>query len=232
MAIRVIACVIERDGRLLVCQRPPGKRHGGLWEFPGGKLKAGETPLAGARRELEEELGLGVTGVGPAEFAAADPGSRYRIEFVAAEAEGEPRALEHPRIAWLGEAQLLELPLAPADAAYARQRVVASLVARLRSEATPERAEQEKAYVKSDLEFLGAPVPAIRRAAVALHWAGPGLPHDGLVALVEELWGRGIHELRVAAVELLDLYADRLSPADRPFLERLIREAERRRLAR
>jgi 8-oxo-dGTP diphosphatase len=123
MLIRVIACVIERDGRLLVCQRPAHKRHGGLWEFPGGKLEEGETPLAAARRELAEELAMAVTGVGPAEFAVVDPGSRYRIEFVPAEAEGEPRCIEHPRVAWLEEPELLSVPLAPSDREYARFRL-------------------------------------------------------------------------------------------------------------
>jgi 8-oxo-dGTP diphosphatase len=123
MHIRVIACVIERDGRLLVCQRPAHKRHGGLWEFPGGKLEAGETPLAAARRELAEELRMAVTGVSPAEFAVIDPGSRYRIEFVPAEAEGEPQCIEHTRVAWLEEAELLSVSLAPSDREYARFRL-------------------------------------------------------------------------------------------------------------
>ena len=56
--IRVIAAVIARGDRLLVCQRPPHKRHGGLWEFPGGKCEPGESDLEAARRELHEELGV------------------------------------------------------------------------------------------------------------------------------------------------------------------------------
>jgi 8-oxo-dGTP pyrophosphatase MutT (NUDIX family) len=48
----VVAAVIERDGRLLVCQRPAHKRHGGLWEFPGGKCDPGESDAEAARREL------------------------------------------------------------------------------------------------------------------------------------------------------------------------------------
>jgi 8-oxo-dGTP pyrophosphatase MutT (NUDIX family) len=49
---RVLAAVIQRDSRLLLAQRPSHKRHGGLWEFPGGKLAIGEDHLAAARREL------------------------------------------------------------------------------------------------------------------------------------------------------------------------------------
>jgi 8-oxo-dGTP diphosphatase len=123
MLIRVVACVIEREGRLLVCERPAHKRHGGRWEFPGGKLEEGETHLDGARRELGEELGIEVTDVGPVDFAMVDPGSQFRIEFVAASAEGEPRCIEHTRVAWLPERELLQLPLAPSDLAYARYRV-------------------------------------------------------------------------------------------------------------
>jgi mutator protein MutT len=121
--IPVVACVIEREGRLLVCQRPTHKRHGGLWEFPGGKLEEGETRLDGARRELGEELGIQVTDVGPVDFAMVDPGSPFRIEFVPATAQGEPRCMEHTRVAWLTERELLELPLAPSDLAYVRYRV-------------------------------------------------------------------------------------------------------------
>ncbi len=51
MPIRVLASVIERDHRLLVCRRPLHKRHGGLWEFPGGKVREGESDLEAARRE-------------------------------------------------------------------------------------------------------------------------------------------------------------------------------------
>jgi hypothetical protein len=77
---------------------------------------------------------------------------------------------------------------------------------------------------QSDLEFLGATVPSIRRAAVAVHREHGDLAHDGVVGLVDALWGREIHELRMAAVELLDLYGDRLTPEDAPLLERMIRE--------
>jgi 3-methyladenine DNA glycosylase AlkD len=97
------------------------------------------------------------------------------------------------------------------------------MMARLGAEATPERAEKEKAYLKSDLEFLGATVPAIRRAVVAVRRASPERSHAEIVGLVDALWGRGIHELRMAAVEILDQYADRLTPDDVALIERLLR---------
>jgi 8-oxo-dGTP diphosphatase len=54
----VVAAVIERDGQVLIGQRPAGKRHGLKWEFPGGKVEPGESPEDALRRELEEELGI------------------------------------------------------------------------------------------------------------------------------------------------------------------------------
>ncbi len=56
--IAVVAGVVRREGRVLLCQRPEGKRLGLLWEFPGGKVEAGETPEAALERELREELEL------------------------------------------------------------------------------------------------------------------------------------------------------------------------------
>src|SRR5680860_901004 len=100
MSIRVLASVICRDNRLLVCQRPPEKRHAGLWEFPGGKVEEGETNLEAARRELLEELAVNVTGVGPVVFSAQDPGSEFVIEFLPVEIEGDPECLEHQALTW------------------------------------------------------------------------------------------------------------------------------------
>ena len=56
--LRVVAAVIERDGLILIGQRPPGKSHALEWEFPGGKIEQGESPRAALARELREELGI------------------------------------------------------------------------------------------------------------------------------------------------------------------------------
>ena len=118
--IRVLAAVIRRDGRYLVCRRPAHKRHGGLWEFPGGKLEPGETLLDAARREMREELALEATGVGRTLAVIRDPGSPFLIEFVEVEiADGaEPEALEHEEVRWAVTADLAAMDLAPSDRAF------------------------------------------------------------------------------------------------------------------
>lgn len=118
--VRVLAAVIRRDGRYLLCRRPFHKRHGGLWEFPGGKLEPGESLLDAARRELAEELRLTVEGVGEVLWARRDPGSIFRIEFVEVAVRGEPVAHEHEEIRWVAPVEMLAMPLAPSDLAFAR----------------------------------------------------------------------------------------------------------------
>ena len=61
MLLVAAAALVDVDGRVLICQRPPGKQLAGLWEFPGGKVEPGETPEACLIRELDEELGIKVT---------------------------------------------------------------------------------------------------------------------------------------------------------------------------
>ncbi|MGH7585822.1 MAG: (deoxy)nucleoside triphosphate pyrophosphohydrolase [Gemmatimonadales bacterium] len=117
--IRVLAAVIHHDGRWLVCQRPPNKRHGGLWEFPGGKLEPAESLLDAARREMAEELGLEATAVGRTLASIRDPGSPYLIEFVEVEVRGAARPLEHSELRWATIEVLAGLPLAPSDREFA-----------------------------------------------------------------------------------------------------------------
>lgn len=123
MPIRVLAAVIQQNDRLLVCQRPFHKRHGGLWEFPGGKVKDGESDLEAARRELLEELDVHVTEVGSVERSVKDPGSDFVIEFLPVTIQGDPRCLEHEALAWKWEEELLDLELAPSDRRYVEGRI-------------------------------------------------------------------------------------------------------------
>jgi 3-methyladenine DNA glycosylase AlkD len=90
---------------------------------------------------------------------------------------------------------------------------------------TAARAAGEKKYLKSDLEFLGVTVPAVRKAAKTWLRERPGLKREELRSLVEELWGRGVNELRRFAIELLTLRSNLLRASDMKLLERLLRNS-------
>lgn len=119
--VRVVAAVIERDGCYLVCERPLHKRHGGLWEFPGGKCEPDESDLDAARRELREELGVHVTRVGAPIHAVHDEGSPFLIVFIPAEIEGEPVPHEHNALRWCAVGELHTIALAPSDRCFAER---------------------------------------------------------------------------------------------------------------
>ena len=118
--ISVVAAVIERAGSYLICQRPLQKRHGGLWEFPGGKLLDGENAVEGAGRELAEELDIEVQSVGEPLLSLKDPGSDFVIMFCPVEVVGEPTANEHLDVRWVEPGELLDFDLAPSDQRFAR----------------------------------------------------------------------------------------------------------------
>jgi len=121
--IDVLAAVIRKGDRFLVCRRPAGKRHPGLWEFPGGKAGTGESPAEAVARELREELGLELTRAGRSLLSLRDPGSPFVIHFLEAEVRGTIRPTEHAEIRWVTRTELLDLPLAPADRAFAESLV-------------------------------------------------------------------------------------------------------------
>lgn len=116
--VPVVAAVIRQGDRYLLGRRPAHKRHGGLWEFPGGKVLEGESRLEAARRELAEELGLGSVSLGSLLLSVRDEGSPFVIEFFHASAEGTPIAREHTEVGWFAAAELAGLALAPADARF------------------------------------------------------------------------------------------------------------------
>ena len=119
MTIRVLAAVIVRNERYLICKRPSHKRHGDLWEFPGGKIEPGETDFEAAVREMREELDVNVTSVAPPTFIRADEGSDFSIEFVPVDIAGTPRTIEHSALAWVRADEVLAYELAPSDRAFA-----------------------------------------------------------------------------------------------------------------
>jgi len=106
------------------------------------------------------------------------------------------------------------------------QAAVDGFTEAFRAAGTAERAEQQKRYLKSDLEFLGVTVPAIRRELKGFLRASPELGRTALLGLVEALWDHPVHELRMAAVVLLEVRGGLLEPEDMGLVERLIRESK------
>ncbi len=117
--VDVVCAVIQRDGLILLAQRPPGKTLAGLWEFPGGKVDLGEQPEEALHRELMEELGCRVTIIraGPPVLHEYSWGFIRLFPFLCDLAEGsaEPFAHEHSSLVWVFQKKLLRPDLAPAD---------------------------------------------------------------------------------------------------------------------
>jgi 8-oxo-dGTP diphosphatase len=113
------AALIDDEGRILLAQRPPGKPMAGLWEFPGGKLREGETPEAALARELAEELGIDITTACLAPFAFAS--HRYpefhllMPLFLCRRWKGIPVPREGQRLAWVRPLGMSAYPMPPAD---------------------------------------------------------------------------------------------------------------------
>ncbi|MDP6343130.1 MAG: (deoxy)nucleoside triphosphate pyrophosphohydrolase [Alphaproteobacteria bacterium] len=111
--------LVDIDGRVLVQQRPEGKQMAGLWEFPGGKVEAGETPEASLIRELKEELDIDVTEacLAPFSFASHAYADFHLLMplFVCRRWQGAVRAREGQALKWLRPARMGDLPMPPAD---------------------------------------------------------------------------------------------------------------------
>lgn len=116
----VAAALADPSGQILVQQRPASRQHGGLWEFPGGKVEPGEGPLAALARELAEELAI-----------AIDPADCACLGFAASEADdaravvlllyglsqwrGMPSSQEGAAVAWVAGDALADLAMPPLD---------------------------------------------------------------------------------------------------------------------
>jgi 3-methyladenine DNA glycosylase AlkD len=107
----------------------------------------------------------------------------------------------------------------------AAERFAARLEADLRTHADAERADRERAYLKSDLAHLGVPVPIVRREVRALLRAEPVADARDLIARVEALWSRGVHDLRLAGAELAAAEEQRIDPSELDRLACWLREA-------
>ena len=122
----VVAAVIsDGEGRILLTRRLEGTHMGGLWEFPGGKVEAGEAPEEALRRELAEEIGTAAEIGDPMTFAVhREPEMRILLLFYTASIGGEcPVALEGQEIAWVARQELSSYPMPPADAELVRRLI-------------------------------------------------------------------------------------------------------------
>ncbi len=115
----VAAALVDRDGRLLVQQRPDGLSMAGLWEFPGGKIEPGETPEQALIRELSEELAIDVEQacLAPACFASDMLGDRHLLLllYVCRKWTGIAQAKHATALKWVRPTQLYGLAMPPAD---------------------------------------------------------------------------------------------------------------------
>ncbi len=115
----VAVALIDADGRVLLAQRPEGKPMAGLWEFPGGKLKAGESPEAALIREMKEELGIDTheSCLAPLTFASHRYPDFHLLMplYVCRRWKGMVRALEGQHLAWVRAAKLDDYAMPPAD---------------------------------------------------------------------------------------------------------------------
>ncbi|MEL7211203.1 MAG: 8-oxo-dGTP diphosphatase MutT [Pseudomonadota bacterium] len=111
--------LIDPDGRVLLAQRPEGKSMAGLWEFPGGKVEAGETPEHALIRELEEELGINTweSCLAPLTFASHSYDNFHLLMplFACRKWDGTPQSRENQALKWVKPQDLKSYPMPEAD---------------------------------------------------------------------------------------------------------------------
>ena len=111
--------LIDKDGRVLLAQRPEGKSMAGLWEFPGGKVEPNETPENALIRELEEELGINTWSscLAPLTFASHTYDDFHLLMpvFACRKWEGIPQPREGQTLKWVKPNEMRDYPMPPAD---------------------------------------------------------------------------------------------------------------------
>lgn len=119
MVLVAAVALVDPDNRVLLAQRPEGKSMAGLWEFPGGKVDPGETPERALIRELDEELGIDVTGscLAPLTFASHGYADFHLLMplYVCRQWKGNVTGREGQKLAWVAPNRLCDYPMPPAD---------------------------------------------------------------------------------------------------------------------
>ena len=113
----VTAAIIEQDGKFLITQRPAHKPHPCMWEFPGGKLEAGESPQQALKRELREELAveINVGVICEVVYHLYDWGPVLILAYHCSWVYGEIQHLDIADHRWVTASEMLHIPLLPAD---------------------------------------------------------------------------------------------------------------------
>jgi len=115
----VAVALIDRDNRVLLAQRAAGGTFAGLWEFPGGKVKPGETPEAALMREMSEELGIATwdSCLAALTFASHSYADFHLLMplYVCRKWTGNPVAIEHSALKWVRPTRLAEYPMPDAN---------------------------------------------------------------------------------------------------------------------
>jgi 8-oxo-dGTP diphosphatase len=115
----VAAALVDTDNRVLLAQRPKGKQLQGLWEFPGGKIDAGERPEDALIRELREELGIAVKApcLAPLTFASHSYDDFHLLMplYVCRKWEGFVAPRDGQALKWVRPKDLRNYPMPPAD---------------------------------------------------------------------------------------------------------------------
>ncbi len=111
--------LVDKDGRVLLAQRPEGKSMAGLWEFPGGKVETGETPETALIRELHEELGIETwdSCLAPLSFASYTYETFHLLMplFICRKWEGIAQPKEGQNLKWVFPKDMRDYPMPPAD---------------------------------------------------------------------------------------------------------------------
>ncbi|MGH1405989.1 MAG: 8-oxo-dGTP diphosphatase MutT [Rhodomicrobiaceae bacterium] len=118
--LHVVACaLIDRDGRVLLAERPKGRSMEGLWEFPGGKIEEGETPEKALIRELNEELGIDTSEncLAPFTFASHSYEEFHLLMplYICRKWKGQIIGKEEQNLKWVKPNKLTDYPMPPAD---------------------------------------------------------------------------------------------------------------------